>query len=105
MLATQASDEELREALRERCALEIDGRWRLVDPSYLGHVLELLLVTACEHGWPRSAVPAENMGACLCSEADIDPRSCPTNLAQQPCSSRGCVLTFLGHMHLRGSAG
>lgn len=67
----------MREALKERGAIELSGRWRLVEPSYLGHVLELLLLTACEHEWPRSALPAEEMAELLSREAEINPKCAP----------------------------
>ena len=73
----QASDEELRQALAARHALCLDGRWRGVDPAYVGHVLELLLLTALERGWPRDALDGAEAAATLRAEGNVDPRWVP----------------------------
>jgi len=70
----QASDAELRHALAERHALCLDGRWRAVQPPYLGHVLELLLLTAAERGWPLDALDGAEAAAALRAEGGVDPR-------------------------------
>ncbi len=41
----QASAAELRAALEEMGAVELSGRWCLVDPAYMGGLLELLILT------------------------------------------------------------
>lgn len=91
---SQASDAELRSALKERGALCLAGRWRLVEAAYLGHVLELLLLTAAEHDWPRSAVPADDMAAHLCRDAEINPRSSTPH----PLSSHFLINQDLTHL-------
>ncbi|EFJ40141.1 hypothetical protein VOLCADRAFT_108324 [Volvox carteri f. nagariensis] len=48
----QASPEELRNALAAEGALQLAGRWRAVDPNYLGSLLELVLLTAQQEGMP-----------------------------------------------------
>ena len=75
----------MREALGARHALELGGRWRRVDPRYLGHVLELALLTLTQQGWPRTAVPAPQLAAQLRSEADIHPKCA---VVPHPCSNR-----------------
>lgn len=39
-------------------SLPADGRYCTVDPGYQGTLLELVLLTAVEHGWPLSQLPA-----------------------------------------------
>ncbi|PNH07364.1 putative sister chromatid cohesion protein DCC1 [Tetrabaena socialis] len=51
---TEASPCELRAALQEAGALEIGGRWRSVEPTYLAGLLELLLLTAQQEGMSLS---------------------------------------------------
>ena len=70
----QASQEELLEALKERNAVELGGRWHLVEPSVLSEVLELLLLTAQERGWPLDSVPAGTAATLLQEESSYDPR-------------------------------
>ncbi len=70
----QASDAELRHALAECHALCLDSRWRAVQPAYLGHVLELLLLTAAERGWPLDALDGAEAPAALRAEGNVDPR-------------------------------
>lgn len=61
----QASPAELAAALEGRNALRVEGRWRGVDPGYLGTVLELVLLTAIEKGWSLDAVPAADAADAL----------------------------------------
>ena len=61
----QASPDELEAALEERMAVCVDGRWRGVDSSYLGTLLELILLTVVEQGWSLEAVPAVPAGEAL----------------------------------------
>eukprot|EP00887_Chlorella_sp_A99_P001625 scaffold8.g1625.t1 len=69
----QASDEELRAALAQRHALLLDGCWRAVDPSYLGTVLELVLLTAVEEDWELNAIPGAAAAVAL-QQHGYDPR-------------------------------
>lgn len=41
----QASPAELRAALRELGAVQLGRHWRLVEPAYMGGLLEVLLLT------------------------------------------------------------
>ncbi|KAG2490053.1 hypothetical protein HYH03_011518 [Edaphochlamys debaryana] len=50
----QASPAELRAALEAEGALEVAGRWRAVERSYLGALLQSLLLTAEQQGMPLS---------------------------------------------------
>ena len=54
--------------------MELGGRWHLVEPSVLSEVLELLLLTAQERGWPLDSVPAGSAAALLQEESTYDPR-------------------------------
>ncbi|GAB4813586.1 hypothetical protein N2152v2_000632 [Parachlorella kessleri] len=70
----QASSEELDQALRERHALCLDGRYCSVDSEYLGTLLEMLLLTAVQHGWAGDfVIPARAAGEALKSSG-YDPR-------------------------------
>ncbi|PSC68596.1 sister chromatid cohesion DCC1 [Micractinium conductrix] len=69
----QCSTAELRAALLDRRALNLDGRWCTVDQAYQGLLLELALLTAVEHGWPLSALPGEALAAAL-QPHGYDPR-------------------------------
>ncbi|KAJ3290552.1 Sister chromatid cohesion protein DCC1 [Borealophlyctis nickersoniae] len=48
----QASDQEILEGLDEINAVCIDGAYRLLDPSYQKHVLQLLLTSIAEQEYP-----------------------------------------------------
>jgi len=61
----QASSEELAAALTEKNAVCIDGKWRGIDPTHLGTLLELILLTAVEKGWSLDAIPAVEAGEVL----------------------------------------
>lgn len=61
----QASPLEIARALIDRNAICLDGQWRLVDPGYLGTILDLLLLTLIEQGWTLHAVPAEDAAYAL----------------------------------------
>eukprot|EP00884_Botryococcus_braunii_P022985 jgi/Botrbrau1/9370/Bobra.354_2s0025.1 len=69
----QASAEELRAALHERGAIELDGVWRRVEETYLGELLEVVLLTAVVQGWPFQALPCTDMATCLQADG-YDPR-------------------------------
>lgn len=73
----QASPMELQQALQQRHALEVDGSWRAVRPSYLATVTELLLLTAVQQGWPLNAIPEQQMAEALQADVGYDPRSAP----------------------------
>jgi hypothetical protein len=45
LLYLQASRAELLAELRRLHAVQLSGRWRLVDESYLGALLEMLVMT------------------------------------------------------------
>ncbi|KAF9625120.1 hypothetical protein IFM89_019209 [Coptis chinensis] len=47
----QASDVELREGLRAFSAVEINGYWRVVEESFMGMVLNMLLHNSVLSGW------------------------------------------------------
>jgi len=59
----RASRAETREALRKGPAFlhPESGRWRGIDPEYLDHLLDVLLVTADANGWPFDRVPGIEM--------------------------------------------
>ena len=45
-----------------------------MEPVYLGHVLELLLLTAAERGWSPDALDGAEAAAALHAEGNVDPR-------------------------------
>ncbi|CAL5221649.1 g3876 [Coccomyxa viridis] len=69
---TQASAAELEVALQERGALEYDGCWRLMSGALLGDTLEVLLLTAAQHGW-GSCIPLAEAGQAMSTDG-FDPR-------------------------------
>lgn len=72
----QASAAELRVALQQRGAMELEGTWRTVAPAHLAALLEVLLLSATQHSWHHDAVPVQE--ACSVLQADgFDPRFLP----------------------------
>lgn len=69
---SQASAAELQAALQQRGAWEVDSCWRVMSAALLGDTLEVLLLTAAQHGWGTSIPISE---ACAAMSADgFDPR-------------------------------
>ncbi|KAI8463895.1 MAG: sister chromatid cohesion protein Dcc1 [Monoraphidium minutum] len=64
----QASRSELLSELTALGAVRLGGRWRLVDADYLGRLLEVLLLSATENGWPLDEIPLAD--ACQALAAD-----------------------------------
>ncbi|GBF89216.1 sister chromatid cohesion DCC1 [Raphidocelis subcapitata] len=64
----QASRSELLRELEALNALRLAGRWRLVDEDYLGRLLEVLLLSATEAGWPLEAVPLDDAAVALAAD-------------------------------------
>ncbi len=59
------------QALIERSAVDIDGRWQLVDEEFMGTLLEIIILTAQQNGWNLGAMPeAEAMDALVDSQND-----------------------------------
>ena len=52
----QASPAELRQALQDRHAIELDGAWRSVDKPYMESLLETALFLAVQQGWSHTAL-------------------------------------------------
>ncbi|PKA59288.1 hypothetical protein AXF42_Ash001382 [Apostasia shenzhenica] len=57
----QASDEELRAALKSLSAVEIDGYWRIVADKCMDETLEMILRNAVLHDWSLSALREERV--------------------------------------------
>lgn len=53
----QASEFQLRTALKTLRAVEIGGYWRLTDEGFMHRLLEMLLLTAIQHDWALEALP------------------------------------------------
>ncbi|ERN09144.1 hypothetical protein AMTRI_Chr03g142330 [Amborella trichopoda] len=52
----QASDQELKDRLNSLSAIEINGKWRILDQGFMSDTLELLIRNATIHGWPLGAL-------------------------------------------------
>lgn len=61
----QASEGELRAALRSLQAVELRGRWRLLTPPYQDELLNMLLPTVVASGWQLDAVPQQGILAAM----------------------------------------
>ncbi|KAK9915250.1 hypothetical protein WJX75_006737 [Coccomyxa subellipsoidea] len=69
----QASAAELKAALQQRGAVELNGRWRVISPGHLATLLEVLLLSAAQHGWRHDSLPVQE--ACTVLQSDgFDPR-------------------------------
>ncbi|GFR46025.1 hypothetical protein Agub_g7298 [Astrephomene gubernaculifera] len=68
LAAVQASPGELLSALEAEGAMRLYGRWRAVEGSYLGGLLELLLLTCEQEGMPTCAVREEVVAGSLASD-------------------------------------
>eukprot|EP00850_Spirogloea_muscicola_P004973 SM000022S07187 [mRNA] locus=s22:404176:405880:+ [translate_table: standard] len=83
----QASESELVAALASAGAAEDScGRFRVLDGSYAATVVDVLLLTAAEHGWPLHALPERGAVAALAA-AGYPPattRHCLQLLGGQP---------------------
>eukprot|EP00741_Cyanophora_paradoxa_P009940 tig00000157_g9629.t1 len=66
----QASDEQLRAALRELHAFEVDGYWRVLDPNALREAMDLLLLTAVERDWRLDELSLREALEALASDVD-----------------------------------
>jgi len=69
----QASIGELRTALETLGSVEVDGRWRLMEPKYLCTMLDMLLCAAVENDWSLEAVPAEEAAAFMKADGGFHP--------------------------------
>ncbi|KAM0010365.1 putative sister chromatid cohesion protein Dcc1 [Helianthus debilis subsp. tardiflorus] len=52
----QASDDELKSALRVLSAVEINGYWRIVDDKYMGRVLKTLINNSILNDWSLNSL-------------------------------------------------
>lgn len=57
----QASEEEIRAALKSLSAVEIDGYWRIVDDKTMNKTLTMILHNSVLHGWLISALDEETV--------------------------------------------
>ncbi|XP_008185811.1 sister chromatid cohesion protein DCC1 [Acyrthosiphon pisum] len=55
----QASDNELKDALKEMGAFQIDGNWRVLDFEYECRALSFLLNLIDEQSWPYNTIPMD----------------------------------------------
>ena len=45
--------------MQERSAVDIDGRWQLVDDEFMGTLLEIIILTAQQNGWSLDTMPED----------------------------------------------
>eukprot|EP01097_Dermamoeba_algensis_P009115 TRINITY_DN6294_c0_g1_i1.p1 TRINITY_DN6294_c0_g1~~TRINITY_DN6294_c0_g1_i1.p1 ORF type:complete len:271 (-),score=55.43 TRINITY_DN6294_c0_g1_i1:231-1043(-) len=57
----QASEGELRRALKELNAIRVNGNWRLISPTYSCTILKLILATATENDWSLSSLNLKDL--------------------------------------------
>ncbi len=69
--AIQASDEELKQALRTKRILEVNGFLRPLSQAYLNNALELMLNTFVSLNAPKDAIPVVDVLETLQSDHDI----------------------------------
>merc|ERR1712212_736668 len=74
-----ASVEEIEKELKRLNAVEIDGRWRLLDPDYFNSVLGHILNLIDENSWPLDAVPVEEVIEVL---KDLEPEEVILNVLE-----------------------
>ena len=68
----QASATEITRCLEdELVAIEIDGKWRGVDPEYRLHALSMLAVSASGNGWALDALPEAEVTRAMTSDGFI----------------------------------
>ncbi len=102
----QASAAELRVALKERGALEVDGCWRVMSGALLGDTLEVLLLTATQHGW-GNCIPVAEAGQAMTADG-FDPRqeeppACPVGNRHQRMPERMmCIVSAHAQMMALG---
>lgn len=69
----QASSRELQAELARLGAVDLGTGWQGIRPEYLATLLEMIILTATQQGWPLHALPAQGLYDAL--EADgYDPR-------------------------------
>ncbi|KAI3796723.1 hypothetical protein L1987_39402 [Smallanthus sonchifolius] len=64
----QASDEELKSALRVLSAVEINGYWRIVDDKYMDQVLKMLINNSILNDWSLSSLDENKVVESLVNE-------------------------------------
>lgn len=64
----QASDGQLRIALKSLQAVEIDNYWRIVDEKFMQGLLEVLLLNVVQHDWDLQALPEADVVQILRSD-------------------------------------
>ncbi|KAL0141057.1 sister chromatid cohesion protein DCC1 [Mucor lusitanicus] len=64
----QASENELLDGLRARAAFQIDGYYRLFDPSYLYHLFDLFVTNASVHSYDFKQMTLAQAKLCITEE-------------------------------------
>lgn len=61
MGGNQAGPGELETALRSCGAVELDGRWHVMEPGYHDMLFEVMILTAIQNGWQLPRIPLAPM--------------------------------------------
>ncbi|ESK96086.1 hypothetical protein Moror_7431 [Moniliophthora roreri MCA 2997] len=77
--AIQASDAELDSGLKGKRILDINGDLRPIAPSYLSHIIELILNTLVSHSIDSAAASVEKLSSALADNHEI-PRTVSTQI-------------------------
>ncbi|XP_020262810.1 sister chromatid cohesion protein DCC1, partial [Asparagus officinalis] len=64
----QASEEELRSALKSLSAVEIDGYWRIIDAESMDKILNMILNNSILCEWPLNSLPEDQLVSALAAD-------------------------------------
>ena len=64
----QAGPNELEAAVRSCGAVDLDGRWHLIEPGYHDMLFEVMVLTAIQNSWELPRVPLADMVLELCND-------------------------------------
>lgn len=96
---TQASPAEMKQALQERHAVELNGVWRTVDKAYMHSLLETALFLSVQQGWSHDALPQADLLEGLQANGH-DARLSPLLLHLSVCVHHRTLLCLRVHGHI-----
>ena len=73
LVPLQASSRELQAELARIGAVDLGAGWQGIRPEYLATLLEMVILTATQQGWPLRALPAQELYNALQADG-YDPR-------------------------------
>ncbi|KAJ7544780.1 hypothetical protein O6H91_09G092900 [Diphasiastrum complanatum] len=91
MSVVQASEKQLREGLKALAAIEVGNYWRIVDPTFMQGLLEVLILNAVHYDWPLTALPGSEVIRVLQGDGYSPQivKHCLATYGSQVCSSTG----------------